>query len=85
MTGGHRCMVFGSRPHDRRDYMGWNQSDETVYGYAVFLQNSGNGKNDLMWPVTQRPHFSARITPPLSVRILQTEYRIRLRDGSGRG
>lgn len=32
------CSVYEARPHDCRGYVCWNQPDETVYGYAVFLQ-----------------------------------------------
>ena len=39
LTGDHRCGVYEARPHDCRGYVCWNQPDETVYGYAVFLQN----------------------------------------------
>ena len=39
LTGGHWCGVYESRPHDCRGYMCWNQPDETVYEYVVFLQN----------------------------------------------
>jgi Fe-S-cluster containining protein len=34
----HMCGVYEARPHDCRGYVCWNQPDETVYGYAVFLQ-----------------------------------------------
>ena len=34
----HMCSVYEARPHDCRGYVCWNQPDETVYGYAVFLQ-----------------------------------------------
>lgn len=34
----HLCTVYDARPHDCRGYVCWNQPDETVYGYAVFLQ-----------------------------------------------
>jgi Fe-S-cluster containining protein len=34
----HMCRVYDARPHDCRGYVCWNQPDETVYGYAVFLQ-----------------------------------------------
>ena len=33
-----RCTVYDARPKDCRGYVCWNQPDETVYGYAVFLQ-----------------------------------------------
>jgi Fe-S-cluster containining protein len=33
-----RCTVYDGRPNDCRGYVCWNQPDETVYGYAVFLQ-----------------------------------------------
>ena len=32
------CGVYEARPHDCRGYVCWNQEDETVYDYAVFLQ-----------------------------------------------
>lgn len=32
------CGVYEARPHDCRGYVCWNQSDETVYLYAAFLQ-----------------------------------------------
>lgn len=34
----HRCSVYEARPKDCRGYVCWNQPDETVYGFAVFLQ-----------------------------------------------
>lgn len=34
-----RCSVYEARPNDCRGYVCWNQPDETVYGYAVFLQS----------------------------------------------
>jgi Fe-S-cluster containining protein len=34
----HRCTVYEARPHDCRGYVCWNQEDETVYRYAVYLQ-----------------------------------------------
>jgi Fe-S-cluster containining protein len=34
----HMCSVYEARPHDCRGYVCWNQPDETVYQYAVFLQ-----------------------------------------------
>lgn len=34
----HMCSVYEARPRDCRGYVCWNQPDETVYGYAVFLQ-----------------------------------------------
>ena len=33
-----RCSVYQARPKDCRGYVCWNQEDETVYDYAVFLQ-----------------------------------------------
>nr|WP_294511247.1 YkgJ family cysteine cluster protein [uncultured Rhodopila sp.] len=33
-----RCTVYEARPHDCRGYVCWNQEDETVYLYAVYLQ-----------------------------------------------
>lgn len=32
------CGVYEARPKDCRGYVCWNQDDETVYDYAVFLQ-----------------------------------------------
>ena len=32
------CTVYADRPHDCRGYVCWNQEDETVYLYAVYLQ-----------------------------------------------
>lgn len=32
------CTVYEARPKDCRGYVCWNQDDETVYDYAVFLQ-----------------------------------------------
>ncbi len=32
------CGVYEARPNDCRGYVCWNQEDETVYDYAVFLQ-----------------------------------------------
>jgi Fe-S-cluster containining protein len=34
----HRCTVYEARPHVCRGYVCWNQPDETVYNYAVFMQ-----------------------------------------------
>ncbi len=33
------CTVYEARPADCRGYVCWNQEDETVYDYAVFLQS----------------------------------------------
>ncbi len=33
------CGVYEARPNDCRGYVCWNQEDETVYDYAVFLQS----------------------------------------------
>lgn len=38
LTADRLCGVYEARPHDCRGYVCWNQPDETVYGYAVFLQ-----------------------------------------------
>lgn len=38
LTEDRRCGVYAARPRDCRGYVCWNQPDETVYGYAVFLQ-----------------------------------------------
>lgn len=32
------CSVYEARPKDCRGYVCWNQDDETVYDFAVFLQ-----------------------------------------------
>ena len=32
------CTVSEARPQDCRGYVCWNQEDETVYLYAVYLQ-----------------------------------------------
>lgn len=32
------CTVYEARPKDCRGYVCWNQEDETVYDFAVFLQ-----------------------------------------------
>ena len=37
------CGVYEARQSDCRGYVCWNQEDETVYDYAVFLQE-GVGK-----------------------------------------
>ena len=34
----HMCGVYEVRPHDCRSYVCWNQPDETMHGYAVFLR-----------------------------------------------
>ena len=38
LTENRRCGVYDARPRDCRGYVCWNQADETVYRYAVFLQ-----------------------------------------------
>jgi Fe-S-cluster containining protein len=38
LTEERLCGVYDARPHDCRGYVCWNQQDETVYDYAVFLQ-----------------------------------------------
>lgn len=38
LTEDHMCSVYEARPHDCRGYVCWNQPDETVYLYAVYLQ-----------------------------------------------
>jgi hypothetical protein len=35
-----RCTVYKARPKDCREYICWDQDDETVYGYAAFMQHS---------------------------------------------
>ncbi len=39
LTEERMCGVYDARPHDCRGYVCWNQEDETVYDYAVFLQD----------------------------------------------
>lgn len=34
----HLCSVYDARPHVCRGYVCWNQPDETVYDFAVYLQ-----------------------------------------------
>jgi Fe-S-cluster containining protein len=43
LTEDRMCGVYKARPNDCRGYVCWNQEDETVYDYAVFLQE-GVGK-----------------------------------------
>ena len=43
LTEDRMCGVYEARPSDCRGYVCWNQEDETVYDYAVFLQE-GVGK-----------------------------------------
>jgi Fe-S-cluster containining protein len=38
LTEDRLCGVYEARPNDCRGYVCWNQEDETVYDYAVFLQ-----------------------------------------------
>jgi Fe-S-cluster containining protein len=38
LTEQRLCGVYEARPHDCRGYVCWNQENETVYDYAVFLQ-----------------------------------------------
>ena len=38
LANDRRCSVYEARPKDCRGYVCWNQPDETVYQYAVFLQ-----------------------------------------------
>jgi Fe-S-cluster containining protein len=38
LTEDRMCGVYEARPTDCRGYVCWNQEDETVYDYAVFLQ-----------------------------------------------
>ena len=35
-----KCTVYAARPKDCREYVCWDQDDETVYGYASFVQYS---------------------------------------------
>jgi Fe-S-cluster containining protein len=39
LTEDRLCGVYEARPNDCRGYVCWNQEDETVYDYAVFLQS----------------------------------------------
>lgn len=39
LTEQRLCGVYEARPNDCRGYVCWNQEDETVYDYAVFLQS----------------------------------------------
>jgi Fe-S-cluster containining protein len=43
LTEDRLCGVYTARPADCRGYVCWNQEDETVYDFAVFLQE-GIGK-----------------------------------------
>lgn len=38
LTEDRLCGVYEARPKDCRGYVCWNQDDETVYDFAVFLQ-----------------------------------------------
>jgi len=35
-----KCTVYAARPKDCREYVCWDQDDETVYGYASMSQYS---------------------------------------------
>jgi len=39
LTEDRMCGVYEARPADCRGYVCWNQEDETVYDFAVFLQD----------------------------------------------
>jgi Fe-S-cluster containining protein len=39
LTEDRLCGVYEARPADCRGYVCWNQEDETVYDFAVFLQD----------------------------------------------
>jgi len=39
LTEDRLCGIYDARPSDCRGYVCWNQEDETVYDYAVFLQD----------------------------------------------
>jgi Fe-S-cluster containining protein len=39
LTEDRMCGVYEARPTDCRGYVCWNQEDETVYDFAVFLQD----------------------------------------------
>ena len=46
LTEDRMCGVYEARPHDCRGYVCWNQDDETVYDYAVFLQQGVGALRD---------------------------------------
>jgi Fe-S-cluster containining protein len=38
LAGNRRCGVYEARPKNCRDYVCWDQHDETVYDFARFFQ-----------------------------------------------
>jgi Fe-S-cluster containining protein len=46
LTEDRMCGVYEARPQDCRGYVCWNQEDETVYDYAVFLQQDVSNLRD---------------------------------------
>lgn len=38
LTDGRRCSVYAARPKNCREYVCWDQHDDTVYDYARFFQ-----------------------------------------------
>ena len=40
LDSNRRCTVYKARPKDCREYVCWDQDDETVYEYASFFQYS---------------------------------------------
>ncbi len=45
------CGVYEARPADCRGYVCWNQEDETVYDFAVFLQQPVKQLRDFEKPL----------------------------------
>jgi Fe-S-cluster containining protein len=46
LTEDRMCGVYTARPSDCRGYVCWNQEDETVYDFAVFLQEGVGNLRD---------------------------------------
>ena len=40
LDSNRKCTVYEARPKDCREYVCWDQDDETVYEYASFFQYS---------------------------------------------
>ncbi|HUZ73647.1 MAG TPA: YkgJ family cysteine cluster protein [Stellaceae bacterium] len=40
LDANRRCTVYSARPRDCREYVCWDQHDNTVYGFAKFYQHS---------------------------------------------
>jgi Fe-S-cluster containining protein len=40
LDSNRKCTVYKARPKDCREYVCWDQDDETVYEYASFFQYS---------------------------------------------